>query len=118
MRNLLAFLAAALIAFLGLGWYLGWYSFKPVSTVGGHQSFNIDIDAGKIKKDIAKGVQNGEEKLQDVLDKEKKGDDGTAVKTMGPEKASPTLKIAPRIIINEAEEREQVKSLRDPRMPE
>lgn len=104
MRNLLAFLAAALIAFLGLGWYLGWYSFKPVSTAEGHKSFNIDINADKIKSDVAKGVQKGEEKIHDVLDKEKKGDDGAAVKTTGAEKASPTLKIAPPRIIFGAEE--------------
>jgi hypothetical protein len=76
MRNLLAFLAAALIAFIGLGWYLGWYSFQRAPTVAGHQGFNVDINATKIRQDLAKGVQQGEEKLQEVLDKNKS--DGTA----------------------------------------
>jgi hypothetical protein len=71
MRNLLAFLAAALLAFVGLGWYLGWYSFQRVPATAGHQGFNVDINGPKIRRDIAKGVQEGEEKLQGVLDKNK-----------------------------------------------
>jgi hypothetical protein len=71
MRNLLAFMAAALIAFIGLGWYLGWYSFQRTPTLAGHQGFNVDINATKIRQDLAKGVQQGEEKLQGVLDKNK-----------------------------------------------
>jgi hypothetical protein len=71
MRNLLAFLAAVLIAFLGLGWYLGWYSFQRVPTMTGHAGYNVDINSTKIRQDLAKGVQQGEEKLQEVLDKNK-----------------------------------------------
>ena len=120
MRNTLAFLAAALIAFLGLGWYLGWYSFKPVSTAEGHKSFNIDINADKIKSDIAKGVQKGEEKLHDVMDKEKKPEDAgkkdDKVKqtsgrnqTSGLNDTSELLRmVTPRVIICAEEELRQV----------
>lgn len=114
MKNMLAFLAAVLIGFLGVGWYLGWYTFKPVSSSGGSHSFNVNIDSAKIKSDIAKGVQKGEEKLHDVLDRDKKADDGAAVKTGDSDKASPVLKIPGRIFGGEGE----AKPARDPRMPE
>lgn len=72
MRNMLAFLAAAVLVFLGLGWYLDWYSFKNLPTgTPGHQSFNIDINKDKITRDVEKGVQKGEEKVHEVIDKKK-----------------------------------------------
>ena len=43
MRNLLAFFAAALIVFAGLGYYLDWYKIDRVPTATGHQQLNIDI---------------------------------------------------------------------------
>jgi len=109
MRNLLAFLAAALIAFIGLGWYLGWYSFQRTPTLAGHQVFNVDINATKIRQDLAKGVQKGEEKLQEVLDKNKT--DSTAAPktadepTKTKDKSKPVSSAAPRVIIG-AEETE------------
>lgn len=70
MRNLLAFLATALLVFLGLGWYLDWYSFKSVPAgAPGLESFNIDINKDKINRDVAKGMQEGEEKLHQTMDK-------------------------------------------------
>ena len=42
MRNLLAFAAAAVIAFLGVGWYLGWYAVRPVKTDPGHTSHDCN----------------------------------------------------------------------------
>ncbi len=70
MRNLLAFLAAALLAFAGIGWYLGWYSVQKTPAAPGHQSVSIDIDKSKIGKDIEKG----EEKIHEVLEKSTKSD--------------------------------------------
>ena len=38
MRNLLALVGAALVAFLGLGWYLDWYHITPKpATATGHR---------------------------------------------------------------------------------
>lgn len=68
MRNLLAFLAATAIAFLGLGWYLDWYSFQSAPTDAG-RSFQIEFDSHKIGADVSKGVQKGGEKLHDLLEK-------------------------------------------------
>jgi hypothetical protein len=67
MRNLLAFLAFLVIAFLGLGWYLGWYSFRTVPADAGHRGYTIDINAQKIETDVQKGVRSGEQELHDVL---------------------------------------------------
>lgn len=71
MRNILAFLAAATLTFVGVGWYLDWYRVKATPAVDGHHKVNIDINGGKIVEDVQRGVQKGEEKLQTVLDKEK-----------------------------------------------
>jgi hypothetical protein len=64
MRNLLAFLAAALLLFLGAGWFLDWYKIQGDSTPEGHHHVNIDINGPKIGEDLRKGKQ----KLQRVLD--------------------------------------------------
>ena len=73
MRNLLALLGAALVAFLGLGWYLDWYRITPKATSApGHRSIEIDINSKKIGQDVQRGVQAGGEKLNDLLDGAKK----------------------------------------------
>lgn len=88
MRNVLAFLAAALLVFLGLGWYLDWYSFKSVPAGSpGHQSINIDINKDKISSD----VQKGEKKLQDAIDKRK---ESTSAPSGSPAPAAAVLKDA------------------------
>lgn len=69
MRNLLAFLATAVIAFLGLGWYLGWYAVHPAFTTPGRQSYTIDIDAKKIKEDVQHGVRKSGDALEDWFEK-------------------------------------------------
>jgi len=64
MRNLLAFAAAAVLVFLGLGWYFDWYKVKAVPTNDGHQSFSIDIDKSKIGKDVQTFEKSIEKKKQ------------------------------------------------------
>src|SRR5579871_3634423 len=70
MRNMLALFGAALLTLVGVGWYLGWYKVRsqPASVPGQH-SVNIDINTSKISKDL----QQGEQKLQQWLEK-KSGD--------------------------------------------
>ena len=69
MRNLLAFLAAAVLTFAAVGWYLDWYKVSSDSGSTGHHNISIDFNKTKIADDVHKGVQKGEEKLQNVLDK-------------------------------------------------
>lgn len=78
MRNMLALFGAALLTVVGAGWYLGWYKVRsqPASVPGQH-SVNIDINTNKISTDL----QQGEQKLQQWLDKKsseetKKADGG------------------------------------------
>jgi hypothetical protein len=71
MRNLLAFLAAAVLTFLSAGWYLGWYKIQSSPSAAGHKSVTIDFNTGKIEEDL----QRGEEKLNQIIDKA--GKDGT-----------------------------------------
>ncbi len=70
MRNLLAFLATAVLVFLGLGWYLNWYSFRSVPADPGHRSYTIELNSDKISRDISKG----EDKLSHALEKDKSSD--------------------------------------------
>lgn len=65
MRNILAFLAAASLTFLGAGYYLGWYSVVSTPGSSGHRSVNIDFDTKKIGHDIEESAS----KVQKILDK-------------------------------------------------
>jgi hypothetical protein len=70
MRNMLAFLGAALVVFLGLGWYLDWYRIQSTPQGGGQHRINIDLNTKKIGEDVNKGLSKGEQKLQEVLKNE------------------------------------------------
>jgi hypothetical protein len=74
MRNLLAFLAAAILTFAGLGWYLDWYTISTSTADGGHRKVNIDINTPKIGEDFEKGGQ----KVREMI--EKAGSKGTKTK--------------------------------------
>jgi hypothetical protein len=69
MRNLLAFLAAAIVTFAGVGWYLDWYRIKSAPATDGHHQLNIDVNRKKMLEDVHKGMQKGEETLQDIIEK-------------------------------------------------
>jgi len=71
MRNLLAFLAAATLTILGVGWYLGWF-----------RTVNIELNTTKIKEDLNKGSQ----KVQQLLERNRK--ERAEGQTPGSEKAS------------------------------
>jgi hypothetical protein len=68
MKNLLAFVAAAVMMFAGVGWYLDWFQVLGSTGASGHYSVNVDIDGTKIKED----VQKGEAKVADAIDKARK----------------------------------------------
>jgi hypothetical protein len=71
MRNILAFVGALVVTFAALGWYLDWYRIKRDPAPSGHQNLNIDLNSEKIVDDVHKGVQKGEEKLQNILESDK-----------------------------------------------
>lgn len=63
MRNMLAFFAALLLTFAGLGWYLDWYSFRSTPAPSGQRSITIDINTKKIAEDALKAEKQIQEKL-------------------------------------------------------
>src|SRR5581483_5141374 len=69
MRNLLALLGAAVVAFAAVGWYLDWYHVSSTPASAGHRNVNIDLNSGKILDDVNKGVKKDEDKVQGSLDK-------------------------------------------------
>ncbi len=68
MKNLLAFFAAAVIMFGGVGWYLDWFQVFNGPAAAGHHVFSVDLDAAKMQADVRKG----EEKVADVIEKARK----------------------------------------------
>ncbi len=63
MRNLLAFLAAATLTLIGVGWYLDWFNFRSIPAESGHRQLNIDVNTEKISEDLHKAEQKVEHKL-------------------------------------------------------
>lgn len=52
MRNLLSLVGLVVVVFLGLGWYLGWYTFKVAPGSDGGYQFQGDVKAKKIGEDV------------------------------------------------------------------
>jgi hypothetical protein len=75
MKNVLAFIGAAVVAFLAVGWYLGWYQVSR-SPSDGKQSLHLDINADKISSDVKQGVEKGSDFVDQIRDKSK-GDQQT-----------------------------------------
>jgi hypothetical protein len=69
MRNILALVGAATVAFLALGWYLGWYQVSSVPSPRGQQSVHVDINPTKITEDVKKGVEKGGEIVDSLRDR-------------------------------------------------
>lgn len=93
MRNLLAFMAAAALTVVGVGWYLGWYRVSSTSTQEGKRSINIELNTTKIDTDLLKG----EDKIHQALEKRHSGNDTapaggqeSSEKVSQPPAASPT----------------------------
>jgi len=57
MKNLLAFVAAAVIVFLGVGWYLDWFRVVGAPSPAGHRAYHVDVNTDKIGTDVHKGEQ-------------------------------------------------------------
>jgi hypothetical protein len=66
---MLAFLAAAALVIIGIGWYLGWYSVQTTTGAKGNHDVNIEFNDDKIKADVKKGVQEGEKKAQAIAER-------------------------------------------------
>ncbi len=69
MRNALAFLAAATLTVLGVGWYLGWYRVSNVPADEGKRKVNIEFNTTRIGDDLHKGGQ----KVRQLFEDSRKG---------------------------------------------
>ena len=69
MRNILALVGAATVAFLALGWYLGWYHVSSIPSPRGEQAVHVDINPTKITEDVKKGVEKGGEIVDSLRDR-------------------------------------------------
>jgi hypothetical protein len=56
MRNLLAFVGLVVVAFLGGGYYFGWYKLGIKTGNTGNSEVTFDVNTNKLKEDIGKGV--------------------------------------------------------------
>jgi hypothetical protein len=63
MRNTLAFVAAGTLTMIGVGWYLGWFSFRSVPADAGHRSWTVDMNTDKISSDLRDAEQKVQKKL-------------------------------------------------------
>lgn len=52
MRNLLALIGLAVVAFFGVGYYMGWYKLAVQPGTGGTQRISLDVDTKKIAADV------------------------------------------------------------------
>jgi hypothetical protein len=69
MRNLLALLGLALVAFAVVGWFRGWYQFQTVTEPDGHRDVKIEINGPKIDKDVHQGAQTLEKAIESKINK-------------------------------------------------
>ena len=73
MRNILATIGGAVVLFLGLGWYLGWYSFAVKPSTTGSVGFEGEVKTDKMKED-AKRALDAANKATEHQDQPKSGD--------------------------------------------
>jgi len=70
MRNLLALVGLALVLFVAVGWFRGWYTFQFSPGKDGRTDFNVSVDTTKMNADR----RDGTSKVGDFIDGFKKGD--------------------------------------------
>jgi len=73
MRNFLALIGAIVVLFVGLGWYLGWYSFALSPGAEGKQRLQVDVDTKRIADDAKKVGQAANNVIQSATKDDQKG---------------------------------------------
>jgi hypothetical protein len=64
MRNMLAFLAAATLTVIAVGWYLDWFKLRNVPASTGHRSWTVDMNTEKIGHDLLEAEHKVKQKLE------------------------------------------------------
>jgi hypothetical protein len=60
---MLAFLAAATLTVIGVGWYLDWFHLRSVPADAGHRSWTVDMNTEKIGRDLIDAEKKVKKKL-------------------------------------------------------
>jgi Asp-tRNA(Asn)/Glu-tRNA(Gln) amidotransferase B subunit len=68
MRSLIQLSAMFLICFVGIGFYLGWFSLSRPNpdTDGNRANVNVSVDKAKMKSDIKKAEGKVEEEIKEL----------------------------------------------------
>ena len=69
MRNLLALVGAAVIAFAGLGWYFGWYKLTFTKTSDGNLRVETDVNTKKVVTDSGDALKQVGDLVGEKVDK-------------------------------------------------
>ncbi len=77
MKNLFALVGFGTIAFVGLGWYLGWYNLSRQPGTPGTQKFSLEVNPTKIAKDGKTFIEKGGEIIERLSDEKEKAGDAT-----------------------------------------
>ena len=72
MRNMLAFIAGAVITVGAVGFYLDWFNLRSTPSSNGHKSYTLDVDTAKISDDVHKAEQKVEQRLAEKAEKAEK----------------------------------------------
>jgi len=67
IKNLLALVGLVVVAFVGAGWYFGWYKIGDQKDAQGHRQLSIQVDPSQVAKDLKKI----ESEVVDSIDKTK-----------------------------------------------
>jgi hypothetical protein len=84
MRNLFALVGFAIVAFAGMGWYLGWYNLSRQKGEPGMQSFQVDVNPSKVSSDVKKGAETISEIYDRLSDDKNKADQQAPAATAQP----------------------------------
>ena len=73
MRLVLKLLVVSAICFVGIGFYLGWFSLSKPSTdaEGNKVNVNVSVDKDKMKSDVKNAKEKIKEEIKDLRGKGK-----------------------------------------------
>jgi hypothetical protein len=57
MRNILALIGLAVVSFLAVGWYRGWYQVQAQPGSPGQRRIQVDLNSDKISGDFQAGTE-------------------------------------------------------------
>ncbi|MBX9623277.1 MAG: hypothetical protein K2X82_05645 [Gemmataceae bacterium] len=69
MRNLLALIGAAVVAFAGVGWYMNWYTIKVAKSGDGNIQVQTNLDTKRVAEDAGEGARRVGELINSQAEK-------------------------------------------------